>query len=132
MGDWTKEQEWLKSLKDGSEVAVYSSGGFYGGYSFTTIERTTEKYFVVGGTRYRKADGREAGDHYRSRLVEPTRELKAAEAEKKRRRILEQKIESVRWHKMPIETLERVAAALESRATNTESAQAQVADGGLK
>src|SRR5688500_17628869 len=112
MNDWAKEQAWLKSLKVGSEVAIYSSSSFYGSYSFRTIDRATDKFFMVGTARYRKSDGRESGDHFRSCLVEPTAELKANEAAKKRRRELEHKVDSVRWHKLPLETLERVVAAL--------------------
>src|SRR5687768_6946644 len=112
MSDWAEQQQreakWLKSLGVGSEVAVYHSGSFYGRFEFTTIAGETAKYWRVGNTRYRKENGHEAGNHYSSHLVEPTPELKAAEAAKKRRLILERKIESVRWRDLSIEALEAV------------------------
>lgn len=114
MNDWQREQEWLKSLKVGSEVAIYHSGSFYGRYDFTVIDRETSRYWIVGAARYRKDTGREAGDHYRSSLAEPTPELRADEAAKKRRLFIERKIDSVRWRDLPLETLEAVNTVLEA------------------
>lgn len=107
-------EAWLENLKVGDEVAVYHSAGFYGRHEIVAVRGETPKYFQVGGYRYRKADGHQAGDYWASCLVELTPELRAELADAARRRVLTNKIESVRWRDISTTTLEAVCAALEA------------------
>lgn len=113
-------QEWLQSLKVGDEVAVYHSGSFYGRYEFAKIARASAKFFTVGATRYRREDGREAGNRYRSILEEPTAQLKAQEAEKNRRRVLVRALDDTNWERLPLPILEGVYSLLPQTNQQTE------------
>ena len=108
-------QQWLQSLKAGDEVAVYHSGfsGFYGRYEFSRVTKVSAKFLTVGATRYRREDGRKAGnDRYRSCVKEPTPELKAEEAKKQRYRILIRALNETTWDCLPLPILEGVYSLL--------------------
>lgn len=121
MSDWIAEQkrekEWLTSLKAGDEVGIYYSGLGGGRYEFLQIGSESKRFFTVGATKFRKEDGREAGEHrYHSRLVEPTAELKAEVQEKYQIQVLSRKLESVNWRNLPLAILRNVDSLIPVKA----------------
>ena len=105
-------QEWLSTLKVGDEVAVYHSGSFYGRWEFLPVSGETAKYFKVGGYRYRKDNGREAGNAYSSSIQEATTELKAEQLEKQLRMKLTRRLDAHKWGSEPTATLQAVVSML--------------------
>jgi hypothetical protein len=118
------EYTWLANLQPGDNVAVCYSGSFYGPrYEFTTIKSVSAKFLTVIGARYRKEDGREAGSHYHSCLVEPTEELRAEVADKKRRTFLVRDLKDRRWDSLTTADLETVYAIASKNDRDKEEAQ---------
>jgi hypothetical protein len=106
--------EFLKTLKAGDEVAVANSTGSGYSYSIERVERVTNTLIMVDRKRFRRTTGTQTGESYhRAWLVEATPELKAEIAEAKKRRILINKIESVKWRQVETSVLEQVDALLQ-------------------
>lgn len=96
----------------GQQVAIDS--GWYRGYKLGTIERVTPggQTLVRVGTRVLRfgANGKEVNGGSRpGRLVEATPDILAAV----RRNELVARLEYVKWKDIPLDTLERVVAALD-------------------
>ena len=94
------DNEWLKYVKAGSEVAV--SGGWHGD-EIERVDRVTSTQVIIGHARYRRSDGKKMGtSRFYHRWLKPvTPEVKAATYERK----IRADIARVQWDKVPLTVL---------------------------
>lgn len=103
------DNDWLKDLKVGDEVAV-AYHGFSTHYEFRNVERINTRFIVVSGKNYRKESGSQPG--YGSSIRAATPELKAEIAAQNRRRFVERALDNMKWSRLTDEQIEAVFAAL--------------------
>jgi hypothetical protein len=97
---------WLKSLKPGDEVSVYSAGRFR---CIRKVARLTTAWVVDDREmRYRISDGRRVGDQ--SRDVEG---LHPVGDEDRRDSLVERLRDHNEWVSMPLDKLARIVAILD-------------------
>lgn len=110
-------KEWLQSLKVDDEVAIRTTN-WGNSYAFRRITRITATQIVFGtgeyASRFNREDGRERDRYSRRSLVPATPELKAEIVAEARHRELVARLNGERWQHHTVETLERVAAALDA------------------
>jgi len=110
------ENAWLNDLKVGDEVAVWTSSYGSGYYEFRKIDKVHKAHFVVGGSKYRRDSGRQAGETWHpAYLRQATDDLKAEVATLKRVNILGRKFEGIQWRGLSLETLEAIDAILSAK-----------------
>ena len=101
------DNEWLKDVKVGDEVAVWHSSFGAGYYDFRKVEKVHKVHFEVGGSKFRRDTGRQAGESWHpAYLRQSTPELKAEVAAERRLNTLAAGMAKVNWRKIPLETLE--------------------------
>jgi hypothetical protein len=101
--------EWLKELKVGDEVAVWHSSFGSGHYDFAKIEKIHKTHFVIGSTKYRRDSGRHAGESWHPAwLRQATPELRQEIVAARRLNFLCSKLAETNWRKLPTETLEAI------------------------
>jgi hypothetical protein len=98
---------WLAGLRPGDEVAVLYPGIGAVPQKRHVERRTQSGRVVVDGSQYDGGTGFERGGR---RLI---RQWVNEDDNDQKRRALAGKLLDVRWRDLPLETLERVAAALE-------------------
>lgn len=107
-----RTKEWLEGLKAGDEVVV--SHGYHSVGRLEKVERVTATQIVISDSlRFRRDGGRKVGgseSYTRTAIEEATPEARA----EIRREALRNRMSLVKWEKVSLETLEKVAAALAS------------------
>jgi hypothetical protein len=93
----------------GQEVAIRSGYG-YPRYQSGVVERVTPsgQVILVGGRRFRANGVEFTASSYREKIEPMTPQI----VERIRRGVLVDRLRSVEWQDLPLETLEAVAAAL--------------------
>lgn len=120
---WVERSEWLAGLAAGDDVLIRELGGWYQSWQEAKVERTTAKYVIVRGKRYRRRDGEVVGSYSRTCIQEPDAE-RLAEVEECRREERHRNAVGTLLHlkrdqisKLPIEVLEQAIAILSPEPT---------------
>lgn len=109
-----EKRQWLKNLRAGSKVAIRNfRGGFGCEYQIATVDKVTKQgrdgTIIIRKRRYNGGTGAERGPSYtRGHLVPITDEVRRTI----RRYKNEARIHSTKWHELPDETINKIAAIL--------------------
>jgi hypothetical protein len=115
--------EWLAGLKAGDRAAV-SRGYGYSSYELVKVDRVTHTQVIVGGSRFRRDNGRRIGDRWESIYLVPiSDQITLAIAQRR----LNDRISPFRWTKLNLEQIQQIDKILDcaESATNARSTECQ-------